>query len=110
MITSIVRIEANLQLQCKPTGSHWIGVCEPLKLTVQADTWAELMEDFGHTLDAIMRDLMENGELDRFMQNHGWQFKTGFKPAHQNIDDLRFDVPFIPALMERNGSERRVYQ
>jgi hypothetical protein len=106
----IVKIEANLQLQCKPTGSHWIGICEPLKLTLQADTWADLMEDFGHTLDAVMRDLLETGELEHFMRNHGWQFKAGSPPAGENAKALRFDVPFIPALMERNGPARSVRQ
>lgn len=35
----------------------WIGVCTPLKLTVQSDTYTELMEDILQTLEAMLDDL-----------------------------------------------------
>jgi len=42
-----IRIDANLPWKCfTGKGGHGIGVCDALKLTVQAETWAELME--GH--------------------------------------------------------------
>jgi hypothetical protein len=110
MINTVIRINAQVPLECKPSGSHWIAKCDPLKLTLQAETYGELMEDFALTLDAMMRDLFESGELDRFMRQHGWTFVgTGLLPA-QPLKDVRFDVPFIPALMAPNGSERIVHQ
>lgn len=109
MINTVVRIDAQINVQCKPSGSHWIAKCDPLKLTLQADTYGELMEDFALTLDAMMRDLFESGELDAFMRKHGWTFIGSGLPT-QAPKDVRFDVPFIPALLAPNGSERSVRQ
>lgn len=36
----------------------WIGVCQPLKLTLQAETRNDLMVDIDDTLKAIMKDLL----------------------------------------------------
>jgi predicted RNase H-like HicB family nuclease len=111
-MTTLVRIHANLGwkvLQGK--GGNWIGVCDPLKLTVQGETWADLMENIGHTLDAVLRDLLSSNELPRFLQDHGWQVVGGKIPERpDHPDDVRFDVPFIPAMMGANDPQRRVYQ
>ena len=107
---TLVRIDlkANLQwavLQGK--GGNWIGVCDPLGLTVQAETWAELMEDIGHTLDALLKDLLSTNELDRFLRDHGWTTLTAIP---NRPEDVRFDVPFIPAMMASHGSPRTLHQ
>ena len=55
----LVRVDANLPLQCfqsKETG-NWIGICEPMKITVQSDTWAHLMEDVDLAVNAMFQDL-----------------------------------------------------
>ena len=105
---TLVRVDANLQwsvLQGK--GGNWIAVCDPLGLTVQGETWAELMEDIGHTLDAMLKDLMSTHELDKFFRDHGW---TPMAAVPNRPEDVRFDVPFIPALMANHGSSRAVRQ
>ena len=64
---TLVHVQANLRwdvLQGK--GGAWVGTCEPLKLTVQAQTWAELREDIGHTLNAVLKDLLTSNELHIF--------------------------------------------
>lgn len=87
---------------------EWVAICDPLKLTVQADTWAELMEDIGHTLDGLLRDLLSSNELNQFLRDHGWKLLAAI-PARP--EDVRFDVPFIPAMMANaNGSARRLHQ
>ena len=104
----LVRIEANVPWNITPAREGaWIGVCEPLKLTVQADTWAELMEDIGLTLDAIMRDLLKSNELPQFLRDRGWQM-VGAPPTKQ--EDVRFDVPFFPAMVGANGPQRELHQ
>ena len=104
----IIRVDANLQwriLQAK--SGEWVGICDPLKLTVQADTWADLMEDIGHTLDALLKDLLSSNELNRFLQDQGWKLLA----AITSREDVRFDVPFIPAMMvNANGSPRQLHQ
>lgn len=102
---AIVRVAANVQWKCRQgNGGNWVGICDALKLTVQAETWADLMEDIGHTLDALLKDLLSADELNRFLRDRGWVV-LGAIPKH--LEEVRFDVPFIPALMA-NGPEREL--
>ena len=104
----IIRVQANVPWQVRPIGDLWLGVCEPLNLTVQGETWADLMESIGDTLDAVMGDLMKSNELPQFLQSHGWTLAT---PLPAKAQDIRFDVPFIPAMMgASNGSPGIVHQ
>jgi predicted RNase H-like HicB family nuclease len=104
---TVVRIQANLQWRCfTGQGGHWIGVCEPLKLTVQGDTWAELMEDIGNTLDAMLKDLLQSNELEKFLRDHNWSL---IGPIPVRPKAVRFDVPFIPAMMGAHGSQANLH-
>ena len=106
----IVRVEGNVQWKCfraRSSEGNWIGICDPLKLTVQAKTWSDLMEDIGSTLDAILRDLLGSNELDQFLRDKGWLVAQAL-PARP--DNVRFDVPFIPAMVEPNGFQRELHQ
>jgi hypothetical protein len=103
----VIRIEAKLRWDCFPDEGVWVGVCDPLKLTVQADTWAELMEDIGHTLDAMLLDLLQTNELNAFLRDHGWKLHGPIPVRPKNV---RFDVPFIPAIMAAHGSQTNIYQ
>lgn len=105
---TVVRVRANLHwgvLQGK--GGAWVGVCDPLKLTVQAQTWAELMEDIGHTLDAILQDVLASDELPKFLSDRGWQLMG---PTPTRREQVRFDVPFFPAMVGANGPQAAVHQ
>jgi hypothetical protein len=104
---NVVRIDASVPLQCFRSGSgNWIGICEPLKITVQSATWGELMEDFSETLNGILTDLLRNNELDRFMRDRGWS-TAGNIP--ERPDNVRFDLPFLPAMMANHGPQRSIY-
>ena len=109
VVTNVrVELQANLQwavLQGK--GGNWVAVCDPLGLTVQGETWAELMEDIGHTLDALLKDLLSTNELNRFLSDHGWKLLAAIPNPPE---DVRFDVPFIPAMMGNNGPARQLHQ
>jgi predicted RNase H-like HicB family nuclease len=83
---------------CLQTKSgNWVAVCDPLELTVQSETWAELMEDIGDTLEMLFQDLLSSNELERFLQDHGWE-AVGHIPA-QLDEPVRFDVPFSTTVM-----------
>lgn len=105
----LVRIEANLQWQCAPAGEHWIGVCDPLKLTVQANTYGELLDDISNTLDAVFKDLLQTRELENFLRDHGW---TLIGPFPHSLRNVRFDVPFIPVPLMRvpHGQQAVLHQ
>lgn len=107
---TLVRINANLQWRYTiGKGGNYVAVCDPLKLTLQAPTWAELMEDTADVLDAIFTDLLNSQELDRFLRSHGWAL-AGQIPARP--DEVQFDVPFFftPEMARANGSQRNLHQ
>ena len=63
--STIVRIEGEIKWQTRRAkGRNWIGICSPLKLTVQSDTWANLMEDIAFTMDAISKELISTNESE----------------------------------------------
>ncbi len=103
----LVRVQGQINWSVQRGAENWIAVCEPLKLTVQAQSWSEMMEDIGDTLDAILHELVGSNELDRFLQDHGWRLIT---PLPEKLKNVRFDVPFIPAVMERNDPPSYIHQ
>lgn len=76
-------------------------MCDPLNFTVQSETWAELMEDIGDTLELMFEDLLNSNELDKFLGEHGWTM-AGQIPAYPDRA-IKFDVPFIPELMRSSA-------
>ena len=106
---TVVRVDGKVKCMIKQgKAGNWIGVCEPLKLTFQSDTWANLMEDIAFTLDAILKDLLSSNELNKFLKEQGWTL-VGSIPHSRT--DMRFDLPFIPAMMNSShGSQRSLRQ
>jgi len=104
-----IQVQANLPWACRRTeNGNWIGACDPLRLSVESETWVELMEDIGLTLDAMLSDLLSTDELERFLRDHGWHAITPIPASPQHV---RFDVPFIPEILaSHDGSQRSVYQ
>jgi predicted RNase H-like HicB family nuclease len=107
----LVRIEANVPwMWRKGSGGNYVAVCDPLKITLQAQSYSELMDDIADSLDALLKDLMESDELEQFMQEHGWRLVAPIPPRPK---DMRFDVPFsiMPVAMAgANGPQRSFYQ
>jgi predicted RNase H-like HicB family nuclease len=104
----LVKIEAQLQWQARRAhGGNWVAVCEPLKLTFQAESWANLMEDIALGIDAMLKDLLSTNELDRFLRDRGW---NAIGPLPTQVSGVRFDVPFhVAQAAEGHGSQRRVH-
>jgi predicted RNase H-like HicB family nuclease len=107
MAMPTVKVRGNVQWRVTETqGGNWLAVCEPLRLTLQAETYAELMEDIGLALDGMLRDLLETNDLQRFLLEHGWTL-VGAIPARP--EEVRFDVPFH-LLSVSHGQERDLHQ
>jgi hypothetical protein len=103
---TVVRIKGNVQWQThRAKGGNWVGICNPLKLTVQSDTWASLMEDIAFTLDAVLKDLLSTNEFHKFMRDQGWRL-IGSIPSRK--ENMRFDLPFYPVAL--HGSQRNFCQ
>ena len=96
----VIKIKASIPwVAVESTEGPWVAVCDSLGLTVQSDTWGELMEDIATALDLMLADLLEDGLLDQFLEQHGWtrQNVTPKAPGEPS-GDYRFDIPFIPEL------------
>ena len=77
----------------------WIGICEPLKLTTQADTWSELMSDISWAMEAVFENLLETGDLERFLRERGWTTRPVGTPQAR-FRKVKFDVPFFPRMVD----------
>ena len=100
MSNEIVRIKG--QLDCKVWQSEsgaWIAVCDNPELTVQADTWAEMMESIHEGLEMVFHELMNTGEFDQFLADRGWVVE---EPRDIGTD-TEFDLPFVPELVGAHG-------
>ncbi len=113
LVARIAGMQVNLQWTAmQGKGGNWIAVCEPLKLTVQSETFGELSEVITDTLDGVLKDLLASNELDRFLSEHGWKL-AGATPIYAlRPEYVRFDVPF-ELVMARAGADdpqRSVHQ
>ena len=107
-MATLLRIDGRVDWRClQGKGGNWVAVCDPLKLTVQAETWANLMEDIALTLDAVFKDLLISNELTKFLRDHGWAL-SGTIPNRP--EDVQFDVPFFAAMTGAHGSQRELHQ
>jgi len=55
-----------------PACDKWVGICEDLNLTVQADTQRELHVSIWEAMDSLFSMLVEEGELHHFLVERGW--------------------------------------
>lgn len=89
---SVVQIEANIGWRyARLEPDLYVATCQPLSLTVQGETFAELSEAMGEALTLLFESLYDAGELAAFLRTKGWT-PTHPLPAPGNA--VRFDVPF----------------
>ncbi len=90
---TIVSIQANLVwhvYQDRASG-YFIGVCDPLKITLQGQSLGELTETIDEGINALLHDLIQTNELDLFLRDQGWTLVT---PVPKRTENVRFQVPF----------------
>lgn len=71
---------------------NWIGVCPPLKLTVEGDTLPELNETMTEAMDLFFNEMLSTGDLDRFLKENGWRLNAP-APERRRQQQVMFDVP-----------------
>jgi hypothetical protein len=74
-----------------PQTGLWIGVCDPLKLTVEAKNPAELHESIIEAMTMLFKELHSSGDLAKFVSELGWTTLAPLPPA--GARDVSFDVP-----------------
>ena len=62
--------------------------------------------DIALTLDAMLNDLLSSNELDQFLRERGWTAHG----TRDSAESVRFDVPFIPALVRSHDSTTAVHR
>lgn len=76
-----------------PLSEAWIAACDPLGLTVEAETWSELLGTIEEVQDHMFRTLLVEGTPEHFLRDRGWEMAG---PMPTDVDDpraVRFDVP-----------------
>lgn len=101
----VVRFDLNARVSWRaardPRSELWVGVCDPLRLTAQADTWQELVDRIGEIQQDLFLELLQEKQLERFLADHGW---TAIGPVPRAVPEggLAFDIPVpvnvVPAL------------
>jgi hypothetical protein len=97
------------QFKQDSTSARLIAICDPLGLTVEADSHQELRENIEETMQLVMRSMLKSGDLDNFLRERGW---TVASPAQQAADEeVVFDVPIELIAARANGDKKtKLYQ
>jgi hypothetical protein len=93
-----ITIQTQHQLQVvwgavKTSRGTLVGICDALGLTVEANDEAELRSMIPEAQHFLMVDLLEDGELPKFLHDRGWR-AMGPLPPHVPEGGVKFDVPF----------------
>ena len=100
--TVVVEIAGQAEWKCfRAKGGNWVAVCDPLHLTVQSETWANLVEDIAHTMNDMFVDLLKSNELEQFLRDRGWQ-PVGRPLGALKPANVWFDLPFVPRPADRD--------
>ena len=103
MSSEQVLIEAKLNYKVwRNERGLWIGVCDALQITTQADTWPEMVEAIQEDLDMIFQDLVDDGELGKFLADRGWSASGPYDT------ETKFEIPFDLEVVDSIGVESGV--
>lgn len=84
----------NLMWVVKPVRSgRLVAWCDPLGLTIEGDSEADLASMIQEAMHELFVDLLEDGELEQFLRDRGWNALTPI-PARMPEQGIVFDVPY----------------
>jgi hypothetical protein len=90
-----IQIDANLEWHLERTQRGRLLVnCEPLGLTLEADSQEEALSLISEVLHFFFLDHLAEGTLQRFLMNKGWSVTTPLPQHYEPGDAVTFDVPF----------------
>ena len=88
-----IHVESNLQWKAIHSESGvWVAACEPLGVTMEADTLDELYEVIGESCSVLFLDLYEDDQLDSFLRSRGWSASD--LPESTSGKPVEFEVPW----------------
>jgi hypothetical protein len=88
----VIKLEGEVTWQYgwEHTTGHWFAICDPLKITLQADSLANLQTDMNEAVDALLQELLSTGALKAFLNEQGWR---SLSPIPNSARKVVFDVP-----------------
>jgi predicted RNase H-like HicB family nuclease len=89
-----IRVEADVAFRVfqGPSGAY-VAVCEPLGITLGGDTWSEMLDTIQDGVKLLLEDLVESGDLDRFLRTRGWHLRGELpRDARRFEIDLPYEV------------------
>ena len=92
-----VRLRAKDTVECiahSMESGKWLGECEPLGICIESDDLNDLYGQFREAIALLIRDLMEDGELDAFLKARGWTPDSGWLHDAAAQDDPAAVVPW----------------
>ena len=99
-----IRVECEIEWMITQSESGpWVGFCDALKLTAQADTWRGLMQDIAWAMESVFEDLLETGNLQKFLEERGWEATI---PDRRDSQKVKFDIPFLPQMIGDEGQQK----
>jgi hypothetical protein len=103
-----INIEVKHRLQWLATqtpSGNWIGICEPMNLSMEAKSLDELWNIIPETINLLFQDLLGDNELDSFLKERGW--RAASIPAKPALKDVEFNVPWeLIAEKERDTTRK----
>lgn len=93
-ISNGTRLKAKVDWVCVYDSfcDKWVGVCDELSLTVQADQQRELHVAIWEAMDCLFTMLVEDGELNNFLEEHGWGVQKDQVPNIKNLPAVNIRV------------------
>ena len=87
----------------------WIGECEALGIIIESDDLNDLYGQFHEAFKLLMRDLMEDGELDAFLKTMGWTADSSVLHDAAAQDDPASVVPWT-MIASGQPDDARTYE
>lgn len=93
----IVRIDGYVEWRIQPAdGGCCVGICDSLNLTLQTDTWPEMVTEAADATKWLLSELCEGGELDQFLSDRGWKAHGQPRPG------TAFDIPICVVAADQH--------
>ena len=94
-MTAIIHIKGHIvwKVYRDHASRYWIGVCDPLKISLQGKSLGELAETIEESLNALFHDLVRTNELDMFLRSQGWKLEEKLPPQRER-QKARFELPY----------------
>jgi hypothetical protein len=90
----LVRIDANVpwEVVCDPENGWFLGICRLLSLNAIRRHPGGIPGVLNEAMQLLFEAWFREGELDAFLQRHGWSTLTPLPPPRAKMPT--FDVPF----------------